>query len=608
MNRNWEQNLALIMERQCFVKINEKEVDYDGGGFYQHDDGQTIWNLESEIDTSIAIQMWCDQFENVNDKTVFVCFGLGEMGYILELTNRYPENVVLVYEPNENSIIRMCSDSRFELVKHRDNIILVGGEHMHRSFDLAIQLCIIYRNRNDVKYAEIPNYARIWSEEANFFKAAVERRIKNLYINRNTILDDEKKIAKNYISNLKYLVQGTGTGALRDALSEIEIKDYPVVIVSAGPSLDKNVKVLKEYEGKVFVMCVDAAVRTALRNGIHIDMIVSIDPIIDRLPENSEFGVQMPALFASIRSSSKIMDNYKGRKIFFNNSDPYVKMLLEDTKEKDFMIDTGGSVANVAFGIANALGFEKIILIGQDLAYPNNQRHAKDAFEGETLIEDGDTRYFYVKDIYGNQVLTEGNMNHYREWFQNKIRLYQHLEVIDATEGGALIEGTKIMTLREAMETYSAKENVDFEHMIRGAKYYYDKEKQDAKLREIENSRVRIRDHIAYLKDKKRLYSILDRLNKKGKYQSSEFKQTMLEIRQLTDYIENQKDMVLFEHYMEGVQYEVEDVINREENTVYDEIRKVVINGEKMIDAYIQSGEELLKDWESICEEEKCLI
>lgn len=53
-------------------------------------------------------------------------------------------------------------------------------------------------------------------------------------------------------------------------------------------------------------------------------------------------------------------------------------------------------------------------------------------------------------------------MDLYRKWFESQIVRYPRLDVIDATEGGAKIEGSEIMTLKEAIER-ECKTDIDFE-------------------------------------------------------------------------------------------------------------------------------------------------
>lgn len=66
---------------------------------------------------------------------------------------------------------------------------------------------------------------------------------------------------------------------------------------------------------------------------------------------------------------------------------------------------TGGSVANNSFSLVEFLGFKNIILVGQDLAFTDNKKHASNVYkESEIDIEKYGSSYTYVKDNNGNDI------------------------------------------------------------------------------------------------------------------------------------------------------------------------------------------------------------
>ena len=111
-------------------------------------------------------------------------------------------------------------------------------------------------------------------------------------------------------------------------------------------------------------------------------------------------------------------------------------------------------MASEAFQLARCLGFQTIIFVGQDLAFTGGQSHTSGIKgvlgKNEDYIH---SRYLVqVEGINGEFLDTDFQMNFYRQWLEKKIELYENeLRVIDATEGGAKIEGTTIMPLKEAV-------------------------------------------------------------------------------------------------------------------------------------------------------------
>lgn len=88
-------------------------------------------------------------------------------------------------------------------------------------------------------------------------------------------------------------------------------------------------------------------------------------------------------------------------------------------------------------------------------------------YDGEKVKNTENT--IVVKDIYGNDIQTTRQLFSFLTWFENEIKLYNgKIEFIDATEGGAKIEGTQVMALSEAIKKYCYKE-IDIDAVINAA-------------------------------------------------------------------------------------------------------------------------------------------
>jgi hypothetical protein len=129
---------------------------------------------------------------------------------------------------------------------------------------------------------------------------------------------------------------------------------------------------------------------------------------------------------------------------------------------------TGGSVATDALFLLIMFGFKRIILTGLDLAFTNGAGHTKSFAiqKSQEVIER--TSVFEVEGYDGGRIATDFGMKHYLDWFENMAKEYDgKVELIDATEGGARINGTVMMPLCEAINKYCC-DNVDFDSLISG--------------------------------------------------------------------------------------------------------------------------------------------
>lgn len=593
-------NLEKLEKKQPTLKLNTEGIELRENINVLYEDH--FFNLQSSRDMNLPCEIWCDQFEKVEYDTVFVIFGLGHYNYISKLQKRYPDNVIVIYEPSTENIVQLFGLFDWTSVLDNYNTVFICGEERKRDLALILHKLTSNNSTLELLYGQIPNYSKIWEDEYDEFLLCVKEALESYIIDRNTRSTFKDYMARNYLYNLERITSESGIIEIYGALQRMGcVKEYPAVIVSAGPSLDKNVEDLKPYKNRAFIICVDAALRALQKHNIEPDIVVSVDStmgdgdgyIID-IQKDYPFILHM-------NSSLRLVDKVKGRKFYTCNEDYYLIELFEPTGKKILPLETGGSVANTAYTFARLMEFSTIILIGQDLAYPDNKFHVSDCFEDEGEVDvSNDSKYFYVDAIDGSKVITENNMNKYRIWFENQIEYYPDIRIIDATEGGALIKGTEIMTLRDALEKECPLEKVNFREIIDSADYLLDEKDRKLIVNDIKKSRTRIDSHIEYMREGIKVYEELDSINKREAYQSVEFVKCMKKVKSFTEYMETEKDMELFHMYVHDENYEVLNELKNHEETEKDEICRVVKAGLKMIDAHIKAGEKLKADWDMI--------
>jgi hypothetical protein len=154
----------------------------------------------------------------------------------------------------------------------------------------------------------------------------------------------------------------------------------------------------------------------------------------------------------------KIVDEFQGPKLTMDGDGFFDGWLQNITGQSKGAVRVGPSVANVAFDLAVKLGLNPIVLIGQDLAYTNGLSHASSTAY-QRPIEETSSQFNEVEDVFGGKVLTDRVLSSMREWFNREIaRLPAERMIINATEGGAKIEGARIMRFREVLDQYFTEE------------------------------------------------------------------------------------------------------------------------------------------------------
>ncbi len=114
-------------------------------------------------------------------------------------------------------------------------------------------------------------------------------------------------------------------------------------------------------------------------------------------------------------------------------------------------------MAHICTALALHFGCNPIIFIGQDLAYTNEKRHADIAKHNSNNLSNKSEYDLYVEDIYGEKVRTSMSLNFMRLQFEELINIFNKNTFINATEGGANINGTSIASLNEVIDKYKSK-------------------------------------------------------------------------------------------------------------------------------------------------------
>lgn len=218
-------------------------------------------------------------------------------------------------------------------------------------------------------------------------------------------------------------------------------KDKPALIVAAGPSLNKQLPLLAQNQELFTIIAVDTVWPILKKHGIVPDAILALDPeSVPSWPRNEI--AEDTAFCVDIGCGSKLLwSNDRNHLLTCANLTVY--QILKELGIKVSLLSTGGSVATSAFALAERLEANPIVLIGQDLALTGGKDHADGylaPYNAELLTTRIDAG-FDVEGYYGDRLRTERQLLIYKTWFENRIKAMPQKLVINATEGGARIEG-----------------------------------------------------------------------------------------------------------------------------------------------------------------------
>ncbi|HEB7566955.1 TPA: motility associated factor glycosyltransferase family protein [Campylobacter coli] len=248
-------------------------------------------------------------------------------------------------------------------------------------------------------------------------------------------------------------------------LNERKNKFENAIVVSAGPSLTKQLPLLKAYQEKAVIFCADGALSMLEKEGIVPDYVTNLDftDLAMKFFQNKENLKQsIIALECATHPNIVRSLNAENCMIVLRNKALYQRFNLNDFG----YIDTGTHVSHFSYTLALALGFKNIIMIGQDLAFDEEgNSHSKGFDFGEKFSGEENIDKLKVPAYAGKgEVLTHIAWNDYRIKLEYLFACNdQKAKFYNATEGGARINFTEELSFKECCEKLLTKEKPQFE-------------------------------------------------------------------------------------------------------------------------------------------------
>ncbi len=310
-----------------------------------------------------------------------------------------------------------------------------------------------------------------------FYTAAIEKFrhfLQRAAAESEFLIAQGSLIQRNAILNLPAMCSSHGLGPLRGYF-----RNQPAVLIGAGPSLNKNIEHLISERSKVLVFCVDTAYRLVRERGIVPDFVAATDPT--ELNVHHFDGVEHDPREVLIFESDVHPDiprNWGGSSIFLNSEKAAINRWIEEIAGPFGSFEQGLSVGHTLYTAAEWMQCNPIILIGFDLAYPPegghthaegtiyNRRVEKAKMEDERVSiapadfhpQESHERIEWVLGVRGDRVPTSPTMAVFLHVLSDRIK-HSNLTVFDATEGGALIEGSIPSQLSQVLSNLENKKS-----------------------------------------------------------------------------------------------------------------------------------------------------
>jgi len=416
--------------------------------------------------------------------SMHVVFGMG-IGHLFKEFCEQSKGIVIVYEPNLEILRVTLGLVDFSKELFQNNVFIASDIESFKQLFMSL-----YSYKANATFVFLDSYRTIYSEHINEIYSQIEVITGICMSEYNTLKTGIAYSAQMVLHNLPYTLNETPLIEYRDSL-----KGKTALIVSAGPSLDRNIEAIKQNRDKVVIFCVGTALKALMKNGITPEFLNMI--------EINDCSGQIEGL--DLSEINFILEPYTNNyfhrvktktKLLFPTITSHANNFWANLTNTDISpYSAKGTVSYEAIFSAKMLGFKKIILVGQDLAYVGNQCYSKDSAYSELTCEinaetknlevkmNNATNYidsllpvngkdrakefrayadykvdnlnktlYYVKGITGEMLPTQGGYATFIEHFKEFAIDNKDLDLINSSMVGAEIEGFKNIPLNEALK------------------------------------------------------------------------------------------------------------------------------------------------------------
>ena len=482
-----QRNPALVQKIQNYLPQTLPELVQKNGAYNILYNNILLHNKQNPLAEAIEIF-------NASENTpvsIHLIYGLG-LGYLFQVASKNSKGSVILYEPDLNILW-----FAFTLVDF-SNDILKQNVFIASTLDEASEA--IYKKsgvKNSPVLLSVPSQRKINND--NF-----DELVKKLKEIIGSFSLDLKFTQEKFYPSLKMLIKNIPSLLDEKPLDYFKniYQGKTAVIVSAGPTLDRNIEALKKYRDRYVLFTVGTAVKTLFANELKPDFLC----IIETYNSSRQIeGLDLSEVnFITEPYSNPALRKFSYKNIFSHiaANNPINSFWTEISNINNEEYSSKGTVSYTALNSARILGCSKIILVGQDLAYIQGQCYSKDSvykdlscefneekqkweitardFEKFSLaisasnnpevrektakkrLENLNNSLYYIKGINGDMIPTESV---YATFIDPLVEYAQHFSdrtYINTSLIGAQIDGYENLDLETALQDSEPINNKDF--------------------------------------------------------------------------------------------------------------------------------------------------
>ncbi|HON55872.1 MAG TPA: DUF115 domain-containing protein [bacterium] len=477
-NNIYQKNIEVLKSKHyseylIYEKIAEQYSNNAGNKYaiiYSDDNIPIPVNIQTKktiYQPNNCIKQLYNVLVNISDYSEYIFLGFGA-GYHLQILSKLKQTAKFIVFENNFELFDI-------IIKNIDISDVLNNQNFYFFLDVNNNISNILQ-RLELKFGGIflldnpillnLDYDIAYTTLAKLFRGEIilPQKTNNLptQINKNlaTLRLFNESWRKNIINNALDYLSAPKLSVINNLFT-----NTPVLIIAAGPSLDEDIKQIKNLKNKILIICVDTALKTLIANNIAPDIIVSIDISKNNLKylENVEIDA---VLICDIAMPKNILEKFKNKTILIHYGHSiavYLDNFKNCEKTKIDRIASIGTVSAVAFDIANRLGCSIFFFLGFDFAYTKNQIHCKiaDVENYQALNKFFTIETFFYQILVDENVMiennhfTSGKFLNWREWFNTNMDLLKkqyNIKFYNATKYGLTLKSAQKINVENIID------------------------------------------------------------------------------------------------------------------------------------------------------------
>lgn len=435
-------------------------------------------------------------------------FGLGY--YVDAILTLRPDIPIVIVEPSGERFLKALEARNFKnIFTSPMTSLLIGNESesiRHILPGLPKGSIQIFKHRS------------LYELDTEYYKeidTLIQHFISRRDVNTATLKKFGELWVRNLISNLDYLPEAGDVGELSGLFSNL-----PVLLLAAGPSLDKILPYLDNLYKRFIIVAVDTSAAVLIESGYTPDFTVIVDPQYWNTRHLDRVNLNKTILISESSTHPGIFKKNHSKMFFCGSLFP-LGVFMEKYGGPKRRLAAGGSVATTAWDFCRLLSKGELFCGGLDLGFPENKTHFHGSFfEEKVHIETSKTTppenfaYNYITsgntvsgiNNMGSKTLTDQRLSIYIHWFEEQIKINKMSNIWNISPFGIKIRGmdfkdikelfsypnirSKIETIKNSIKQKSGKEkDITRKEIIKGV---YILEKEFNRLLSLSNKALKL--------------------------------------------------------------------------------------------------------------------